>query len=466
MLSIKDLLKTSVLSKRWCKLWGLRKDLYFDIHNVLGTEIELLEKRYLVDVTRYSRTGTDRCVNLDLSLKEFVKRVDQFLKNFHGTTIDSLLINFYLESEQSNTIDQWIRFAIVRGVERINLLFLGRPYVHRTTENKHYKFDPALFSETNASTLKHLRLEYCLVCHPTNLDFTPFKNLRSLSLSDTKLDELFIESLLSNCRHLEELCLVFCVFKSSMPKIVSSSLCHLEILSCYLLSKENYQLDLNLVLVDCLKLVSLEYLGSSRIFGYGLDTLNLNTPVLKNINFSISLQELNAFVTLCTTFPELEIMHLDIILKVTTSLKITQPLKHLKQLNLMIYNPFILDNEYDPLWILNILRASPLLQKLKIMYTNSNFVTNQKDIRDVEMFSHDEIKVIELGGCVGNWFEIEFVINVLKYAHKLEQIIVSPYWREGEPSDSNHDPEWFQSGRKRMSEKLQEAIGREKLVLV
>ncbi|WJX85596.1 hypothetical protein P8452_68033 [Trifolium repens] len=438
MLSIKDLLKTSVLSKRWCKLWGLRKDLYFDIHNVLGTEIELLEKRYLVDVTRYSRTGTDRCVNLDLSLKEFVKRVDQFLKNFHGTTIDSLLINFYLESEQSNTIDQWIRFAIVRGVERINLLFLGRPYVHRTTENKHYKFDPALFCETNASTLKHLRLEYCLVCHPTNLDFTPFKNLRSLSLRRTKLDEMFIESLLSNCRHLEELCLVFCVFKSSMPKIVSSSLCHLEILSCYLLSKENYQLD----------------------------TLNLNTPVLKNINFSISLQELNAFVTLCTTFPELEIMHLDIILKVTTSLKITQPLKHLKQLNLMIYNPFILDNEYDPLWILNILRASPLLQKLKIMYTNSYFVTNQKDIRDVEMFSHDEIKVIELGGCVGNWFEIEFVINVLKYAHKLEQIIVSPYWREGEPSDSNHDPEWFQSGRKRMSEKLQEAIGREKLVLV
>ncbi|WJX80283.1 hypothetical protein P8452_63303 [Trifolium repens] len=434
MLSIKDLLKTSVLSKRWCKLWGLRKDLYFDIHNVLGTEIELLQKGYLVDVTRYSRT--DRCVNLDLSPKEFVKRVDQFLKNFHGTTINSFFVNFYLDCQQSNTsIDQWIHFAIVRGVERIDLLFLGSPYVHRTTENKHYKFDPALFSETNASTLKHLRLEYCLVCHPTNLDFTPFKNLRSLSLRRTKLDEMFIESLLSNCRHLEELCLVFCVFKSSMPKIVSSSLCHLEILSCYLLSKENYQLDVNLVLVDCLKLISLEYLG------YGLDNLNLNTPVLKNINFSISLEELNAFFTLCATFPELEIMHLDIFLKVTT-LKITQPLKHLKQLNLMIYSPFILDNEeYDPLWILNILQASPLLQKFTIMYTNSNFVTNQKDIRDVEMFSHDEIKVIELGGCVGNWFEIEFVMNVLKYAHKLEQIIVSPYWREGEPSDWNHDPE-------------------------
>ncbi|PNX83517.1 F-box/LRR-repeat protein [Trifolium pratense] len=294
MLSIKDLLKTSVLSKRWCKLWFLMRDLHFDIHNVIGSEKELLEKGHLTDVTRYSRT--DRCVDLDLTPKEFVKRVDQFLNNFHGTSIDSFFVNFYLDCQQSNTIDRWINFAMVRGVERINLLFLGRPYVHRTAQNKHYKFDSALFSETNASTLKHLHLEYCLVCHPTNV------------------------------------------------------------------SKEGYRLDVDLVLVDCLKLISLEY------HGYGFDTLKLNTPVLKNINFSVSLEELNAFVTLCATFPELEIMHLDIFLKVTTSLKITQPLKHLKQLNLMICNPFILDNEEcDPLWILNILQASPLLQKLTIM---------------------------------------------------------------------------------------------------
>jgi hypothetical protein len=309
MLSIKDLLKTSVLSKRWCKLWGLRKDLYFDIHNVLGTEIELLQKGYLVDVNRYSRT--DRCVNLDLTQNEFVKRVDQFLKNFHGTAIDSLLINFYLESEQSNTIDQWISFAIVRGVERINLLFLGRPYQHRTTQNKHYKFDSALFSETNASTIKHLRLEYCLVCHPTNRDFTPFKNLRSLSLRDTKLDELFIESLLSNCRHLEELSLVFCVFKSSMPKIVSSSLCYLKVAMCCYLFGDNYLGDLNLDIVDCPKLTSLEY------HGLDLDTLDLNTPLLKNIFFSISLKELDAFLALCATFPELEILQMGTYFKVS-----------------------------------------------------------------------------------------------------------------------------------------------------
>ena len=98
----------------------------------------------------------------------------------------------------------------------------------------------------------------------------------------------------------------------------------------------------------------------------------------------------------------------------------------------------------------------------------SEFSKNQKDIRDVERLSHDELKVVELGGCVGNWYEIEFVMNVLKYAHKFEQIVVSPYWREDDSSNWKSDPEWFESGCKRMREKLQgqEVVGREKLVFI
>jgi hypothetical protein len=97
---------------------------------------------------------------------------------------------------------------------------------------------------------------------------------------------------------------------------------------------------------------------------------------------------------------------------------------------------------------------------------------NHKDIRDVEVFSHDEVKVIELGGCVGNWYEIEFVMNVLKYAKKLKQIVLSPYWREydylREDDYWNSNPVWFQSGREKISNILQgeEIVGREKLVLL
>ncbi|KAK2365282.1 hypothetical protein QL285_090051 [Trifolium repens] len=101
------------------------------------------------------------------------------------------------------------------------------------------------------------------------------------------------------------------------------------------------------------------------------------------------------------------------------------------------------------------------------MFQEPEFSEKQKDIRDVEVFCHDEVKVIELRGCVGNWYDIEFVMNVLKYAHKLEQIVVSPYWREHDLLDWKSNPVWFQSGRERMIEKLRgELVETEKLVFL
>lgn len=84
-LSMKDLLKTNILSKRWCKLWGLsRRDLYFDVFNVLGSnEKELQETGYLIDVSgRFYVDGVDRCIDLYKTRDEFVKRVDQLSRIF------------------------------------------------------------------------------------------------------------------------------------------------------------------------------------------------------------------------------------------------------------------------------------------------------------------------------------------------------------------------------------------------
>jgi hypothetical protein len=282
MLSIKDLLKTSVLSKRWCKLWSLSKDLNFNILDVLGSsEEELLQRGHLL-----SSSPMTRRVHLDINMAEFVKRVDQFLNNFQGTNIDSFSLSFYLNGKHNDIIDQWISFAIARGVERINLLLLPMPDTYAT--------DPYKFSENNASTLKHLRLEHCLVCHPTNRDYIPFQNLRFLSFEKTKLDEMFIESLLSNCRWLEELHLILCEFRSSMPKIVSSSLCHLKVAGCYVVSG-NYRMEIDLSSIDCLKLTSLEYNGysletvqDSKFDLLGILTILQASPLLHKLSVMVS----------------------------------------------------------------------------------------------------------------------------------------------------------------------------------
>ncbi|WJX85633.1 hypothetical protein P8452_68055 [Trifolium repens] len=458
MLSMKDLLKTSILSRRWCKLWGLRKDLYFDINNVLGSEEELIKHGYLID-------ANSRYVDLKVSRDEFVKRVDQFLKNFPGTKIDSFLLSFNLNFEQSSIIDQWISFAIAKGVEKINLLFLRKPFIPL---DERYKFSFDLFSKTDASNLKHLHLENCHLCHPSNCDFEPFKNLRSLSLLSVKVDEIFIENLLSNCQLLEELSLVDCEFKSSTPKIISSSLCHLNVSKCCKVSSNNVTTFIELMLVDCLKLTSLECSRNdlSTLNTNQTGSLNINSHVLKRIKFCIE-EYFDAFA-LCETFPELEVMHLEIYPMVMPLLIIAQPFKHLTQLDCFIYFSDTINEECGLMLILNFFQASPLLQKLSVMITDPVLFEIDKNIRDIGVFSHNEVKVIELGGCVGNWYEIEFVMNVLKYAPKLEQIVLSPYWREDDSSDWNSNPVWFQSGRVKVSEKLQdeEIVGREKLVLL
>ncbi|CAI8615638.1 unnamed protein product [Vicia faba] len=449
MITMKDLLKTSILSKRWCDLWGLRTNLQFDTINVLGDiEEELVQ--------------TGNLINLDNYRDEFAKRVDQFVNKFPGRMIDSLLVNFCLNGEQSSIIDGWIRFAIERGAGRIDLLFEGVLYGYSHLHNC-YKFPLDLLLEINTSTLKHLRLERCLIIHPSYYDFTPLKNLRFLSLSDVKVDEILLESLLSNCRLLEELQLYSCQFEASMPKIASSSLLNLKIIGGYILSKNKTRVQVEFTLLDCLKLTSLEY------HAYGLDTMTINTPMMKCIDFLVSYeQDLDIFSL--SNFPQLDSISIDMSSTVITSLKITQPLKHLKQLNLSLLWDGSISKEadYSLLWILNILQASPLLQKLSIMLTNPKFLRKQKDIGDIERFSHQEVKVIELGGCVGNWFEIEFVINILKYVPKLEQMVLSPCWKEHGTLDWISDPVCFQSARQRISEKLQreQVVAREKIVLV
>ncbi|RHN82480.1 putative leucine-rich repeat domain, L domain-containing protein [Medicago truncatula] len=322
-----------------------------------------------------------------------------------------------------------------------------------------------LFSKTNASTLKHLHLQNCLVYNITNCDFILFKNLRSLTLGSTKVDELFITSLVSNLGLLDELHLIYCEFKSSMPKIVSSSLCYLEVKNCHVVSN-NIKKGVNLCSLDCLKLTSLEY------FGPGLETFYINTPMLKRIHIPVISDEyVNAFALL-STLTELDILQLDIYSMVKPLVKMTQPLRHLKQLNFIIqwsHWDFLSEMEFDLLWILNILQTFPQLQKLSIMLTYPKIIKKQKVVKDVEICSHDEIRVIELGGCVGNWYEIEFVMNALKYAQKHERIVLSPYRREHDSVDWKSDPPvWSQNGCQRIRQKLQseDVVGREKVVFV
>ncbi|KAK7261824.1 hypothetical protein RIF29_28145 [Crotalaria pallida] len=507
MLSIKDSLRTCVISKRWFKLvLSDRRVLNFDLPNILGNDDEMHQagylkvepkpKNYIEDIFRrdeelpwaeYIISESSEMLgylNLRLCGDEFVKRVDKYLKNFRGTKIDTFMVNFYLNHKLSNiTINQWIIFPFAKGAERIDLLFFGE---EPATCRNCYEFPFGLVfgaSSSSSTVLKHMHLQHFIMCDTvTNfVDYLiPFKNLRSFKLEDGIVDGIFITSLLSNCHLLECLSLICCKSKSRVLNIESSSsssLCHLEIRFCYLV-KEEERSDLQISL-NCLKLTSFDYTGSYKAFSY------INTPMLKSINsYDLMFEELSNAFAIFATLPQLKILHIDTFVPLVMADdipgRITQQLKHLKELNLVIdisNIDFLLKANisrdisqhlgFNLLWILNNLQAFPLLQKLRVTVAHPELFDIQKDIEDLSAFSHNEIKVIEMGGCVGNQFEIEFAMNVLKYAHNLEQIVMSPYWRQNPiVPDWTCNQAWFQSGREMVREKLQNEIAKGRVKLI
>lgn len=302
MLTIHDMMSTSILSKRWCNLWHLRRDLNFNVPSVFGSEEKLRGR--------------------DIKGK-YVERIDQFVKNFKGTKIDSFMVELYhLRSIESTNIDQWTKFAISKGVERIVLV--GPWYAHRDVYRARDcvscdEFPFGLSFECNNSTLKYVHLKFFHVRNPTNFDPFPFKKLRSLVIEESAVDVKLLTTLLSNCRLLEELSFIECLFNSTTLQIESSSLCHFKLDQCQEFNTNADEVDIELTSLDCLKLTSLYYHirnnSSISLFNAPLPIVmksSINAPKLKTIYHDevFSVEKLHRAFTHFATFPKLEILNL------------------------------------------------------------------------------------------------------------------------------------------------------------
>ncbi|KEH23798.1 putative F-box domain-containing protein [Medicago truncatula] len=150
-LGLKDLVKTSALSKRWLQEWRLRMDLNFDLQN-------MFELRY--------NTVQELPKSLPLLQgfqSEFAKRLDQFMLHYQDDMISSIRVNFPLGDEYRSVIGRLISQGIAKGAKSIELLLSyetnDRDFV---VEIEPYKFSMTLLSHTDSLTNLHLQ-KCCLV---------------------------------------------------------------------------------------------------------------------------------------------------------------------------------------------------------------------------------------------------------------------------------------------------------------
>jgi len=258
-LGLKDLVKTSALSKRWLQEWRLRMDQNFDLQNMFDLRYNTVQE-------------LPKSLPLFQGFQsEFAKRLDQFMLHYQGDMISSIRVNFPLGDEYRSVIGRLISQGITKGAKSIELLLSYETNDSDfVVEIKPYKFSLTRLSHTDSLT--NLHLQKCCLVAP--MEFSGLKNLRTLVLHLVDVERDMLHGIFSNCIHLVDLTLDDCKFNFDLE------LCGLKNLRTLVLHLVSVKQDmLHGLFSNCIHLVDFTLDGCN----FNSD-LEINSSTLLNLN--------------------------------------------------------------------------------------------------------------------------------------------------------------------------------------
>ncbi|KAL6135576.1 hypothetical protein ACLB2K_067803 [Fragaria x ananassa] len=370
------------------------------IANIFGPVYAPLAERHLIYYWLAPMGG-------EFDRKRYIKRVNEVLELCSGNKLNSFKVAFFLDQKDTEDLDKWVRFAITKGAQKLDLRCYG----------------------TLSACDKYVFPHWIL--------------------ADLNSIKIFLEHLFSACLLLESLTLISCAVHSNLIIGPSLHLHDLKVLACYVFGRLE---------IDAVNLSSLEY------DGYNTQISFMKTPKLVTIFFKGLQGPLPNVLTQLTSCPELSTLHLQIREYFEHIPQTFPTLRNLKKLKLDL---LLADLELGS--VLNILRTAPLLEELLITVSyqcywesllwywltsdnpiqailSSNSlelcinlsqtmysVLHQRaleyhgEIRNLCTFSHNHLRRVKMQGFQGMWFEIEFAICIVKIATKLESMVIDPH---------------------------------------
>ncbi|CAK8543500.1 unnamed protein product [Lathyrus sativus] len=260
MLTLKNLVKTSALSKQWYHEWGLRKDLNFDHHNILDyNRIPKLPKT----LPHFQQIQS-----------QFATSLDNFMQKYSGDTISSIRVKFPLGADHTYAIDGLIHKAVLKGANRIELLFAYETHL----KIEPYKFLFPFLPGRNSLTYLHLQN-----CHiAATMEFSGLENLRTLVCTLVPVEQNMLQNLCFNCIRLENFTLNECEFLSDL-EITSPTLLHLNIDCSSTSATRTESRNIN---ITASNLLSIEYTSKDIYFSHRLHILSINSPMLSKLTYT------------------------------------------------------------------------------------------------------------------------------------------------------------------------------------
>ncbi|KAM5588192.1 putative F-box/FBD/LRR-repeat protein [Rosa sericea] len=348
---------------------------------------------------------------------QFVKRVDTYLQLYKGNKVDSFTVDF-TDQEGGDVLDRWIRFAITKGVEELHLR-------HHVFD---YVFPHRLLSEqVNAGS--RVNLKVLSICSIDGIlrpppDFNGFNQLKTLHLIHAIIDPSFTSNLFSVFASLESLTLYCC----RLGRYLANTRTDLDIVAGDRLTE--------LIVMDCgpakikisaRNLASLEYINNNWT------SLSIKTPRLARIYLPDTVHDplLPHVLTQFATCSELESLCLRMYPE--TLINFSMPafgnLRKLKvDICIQYGRPY---NDDNLLRFLDFLKAAPVLEELVTALIDLKFTdtTDEREIRNVSGFTHDNLKLVKMKSFHGHRSEIEFAICILKYTTNLKIMEIGPFAR-------------------------------------